>query len=84
MAMSKEDIDRYIEHGGLYVDADNGCIWHEGVKYVPERTCSVRESYHDVDGSWHYLTCGHRADTWLDDPPEYCPNCGARVVKEEQ
>lgn len=47
-----------------------------------ERTCSVESSRHDVDGSWHYLTCGHRADTWLEAPPNYCPVCGAKVVDE--
>lgn len=44
-----------------------------------ERTCHVVKSVHDVLDSWHYLSCGHRADTWLDDPPKYCPVCGARV-----
>lgn len=51
----------------------------DGATYALERTCSVDESVHDFDGSWHYLTCGHRADTWHDAPPNYCPTCGARI-----
>ena len=50
-----------------------------------ERTCeelgSVRiwqECY-----VWsHDLSCGHEVDTLDMEPPNYCPNCGARVVSE--
>lgn len=56
------------------------------VTYVPERTCCMeyneRGSHDD-----HYPTecyncseCGHMTS---DGMPSYCPNCGARVIKEE-
>ena len=56
--------------------------------YTPERTC---EMYRDNCGTWHCKSCEHGADTitgsggvlesWSDSwPPNYCPNCGARVV----
>ena len=47
-----------------------------------ERTCHVEKSVHDIYGSWHYLSCGHRVDTWIEDPPKYCSKCGARVKED--
>ena len=28
----------------------------------------------------HELSCGHEVDTLEQEPPNYCPNCGAKVV----
>lgn len=30
----------------------------------------------------HDLSCGHEVDTLDMEPPNYCPNCGAKVVEE--
>lgn len=52
-----------------------------------ERTCNVESSHVEQEiGYYSYLevelSCGH-AFTWDDGtPPDYCPNCGAKVVDE--
>lgn len=52
-----------------------------------ERTCNVESSHVEQKiGDYSYLevelSCGH-AFTWDDGtPPDYCPNCGAKVVDE--
>lgn len=56
--------------------------------YVPERTCHVvstiqRESY--IEGQTvfeyeHELSCGHIATSGYKAPPNYCFECGARVI----
>lgn len=52
-------------------------------------TCRVvRSIRHDYEGGYggteyeHELSCGHK--TWWadDDPPEWCPYCGRKVVDE--
>ena len=69
-------------------------VIHEGTylsrKYMPERICKI-ESFdngldEDYDGSLHsyapptyYLSCGHEA-YYL--KPNYCPDCGAKVVNQ--
>jgi len=53
-----------------------------------ERTCNVESSHVEreiVDYSYLEveLSCGH-AFTWDDGtPPDYCPFCGARIIREE-
>lgn len=50
-----------------------------------ERTC---EEYGSIRvwqscNVWsHELSCGHEVDTLEAEPPNYCPNCGAKVVGE--
>lgn len=50
-----------------------------------ERTCSV---VCIIDGlimdepNSIELSCGHTFETWDEVPPNYCPNCGAKVVGE--
>ena len=43
--------------------------------YVPERTCR----YEHIEGTWYKTSCGERYDGVV--PPNYCPNCGAKVVE---
>ena len=48
-----------------------------------ERTCEVDEV---VDDNWEYrvwtfeLSCCHDYESTQKKPPNYCPNCGAKVV----
>ena len=45
-----------------------------------ERTC---ELYRDEFGVWNCKACGEALDSWYDSwAPNYCPNCGAKVVGE--
>ena len=39
-----------------------------------ERTCR----YEHIEGTWYKTSCGERYDGVV--PPNYCPNCGAKVV----
>lgn len=39
-----------------------------------ERTCR----YKHIEGTWYKTSCGERYDGVV--PPNYCPNCGAKVV----
>ena len=32
----------------------------------------------------HFLDCGHCSITESMSPPNYCPNCGAKVIEEEE
>lgn len=56
--------------------------WKE-IKDYQERTC---EEYGSVRvwqscNVWsHELSCGHEVDTLDSEPPNYCPNCGCKVV----
>ena len=60
-----------------------------GEKYVPERTCHlIGTIYQKYEGGYagfeyeHELSCGHVAIDSYGDTPNYCPNCGAKVVEE--
>lgn len=50
-----------------------------------ERTCkeygSVRV-WQSCNVWSHELSCGHEVDTLEQEPPNYCPSCGAKVVSE--
>lgn len=75
------DKGEFIEQGGLYVD--DGCIWYEGVKYLPERTCEVVSVRYDpVYGAVYTLSCCD--DEVMHDgegePPKHCQHCRARVA----
>lgn len=50
-------------------------------------TCSVVASYSPSDineeAEWYFaFSCGHELYWDEPEPPNYCPNCGARVVGE--
>ena len=48
-----------------------------------ERTCHIEEfrsGWIMDDPFFCALSCGHNFDWWDEEPPNYCPNCGARVV----
>jgi hypothetical protein len=51
--------------------------------YVPERTCKVVGTVRNARGEYeHELSCGHTAVTRYVDAPNYCEECGCRVVNE--
>lgn len=88
--MKELDKDEYIERGGLYVD--DGCIWYEGVRYLPERTCHPMSmiEYRGPDLKevevWACSVCGNIISWDYDDydpdtdGPSYCDDCRAKVV----
>ena len=39
-----------------------------------ERTCR----FEHIEGTWYKTACGERYDGVV--PPNYCPNCGAKVI----
>ena len=41
----------------------------------PERTCC----FEHIEGTWYKTECGERYDGVV--PPNYCPNCGGKVVE---
>ena len=49
-----------------------------------ERTCKVDDI---VPDNWEYkvwsfeLSCGHDYESTQREPPNYCPNCGAKVIQ---
>ena len=50
-----------------------------------ERTCKEYGSirvWQSCNVWSHELSCGHEVDTLESEPPNYCPNCGAKVVDE--
>ena len=42
--------------------------------YVKKRTCR----FDHIEGTWYKTACGERHDGVV--PPNYCPNCGGKVV----
>lgn len=56
-----------------------------GKKFVLERTCKQEERGWGTEGDHArvWLTCGHDCMVpTVQDLPNYCPNCGAKVVSE--
>ena len=50
-----------------------------------ERTCKEYGSirvWQSCNVWSHELSCGNDVDTLDQEPPNYCPNCGAKVVSE--
>lgn len=59
--------------------------------FKPERTCkplgTIRYDYEDGYAGTEYeteLSCGHKWRDGYGDYPDYCPNCGAHVIKSDQ
>ena len=85
--MKEFDRDKYINQGGLYID--DGCIWYEGIKHLPERTCHLIET-DDRDGygrsygkSIRCSSCNkplkkNLVKEWSG--IQFCYRCGAKVV----
>lgn len=63
-----------------YVFVTHGA--YDGARYVPERTCEFTYELGD-DGWWWYCSnCGVLSSEYdLDKVPNYCPNCGLKVIK---
>lgn len=60
---------------------------HERLADLIDPTCKVSsvETYDDelgqLEGWEFHLTCGHSFQRPWNEPPAYCPECGARVVE---
>ncbi len=73
----------YCECLGEYC-VEGPCTAEELIEYAPVR--HGRWEWYDLTISFHYINrgyrcsvCGHKED----DEPNYCPNCGAKMDKEE-
>lgn len=72
--------------GGLFnTEAEAIAAWNSRV----ERTCKVAACYSPSDlnaeAEWYFaFSCG--CELYWDEPipPNYCPNCGAHVIKSDQ
>lgn len=68
----------------LVVERDYGTA-DPDKRFVMERTCQVAASYSPSDmneqAEWYFaFTCGCELYWDESEPPNYCPNCGAKVV----
>lgn len=62
--------------------SDDGEKWNEKpIRYVIERTCKRIDSPNDDEGRPNLPTCSECGEE-LSYTDRYCPNCGAKVVKE--
>ena len=62
------------------------CVLLDRLADLIDQTCKVEGSeplYMDDETEFR-LSCGHVADMVTDCPPAFCPECGAKVVDDEQ
>ena len=86
----------YVEHQGwarwpktLIMCRKRGYEIIERRRYVPERTCECDGT---ISWEWtgpttyyeHELSCGHVITSVDNEPPNYCEECGARVIGTSQ
>lgn len=74
--------------GALGIDFDSDWCWADVSRRVSDLidpTCKVEwsEPLYMDDETEFRLSCGHAADMVTDCPPAFCPECGARVVDED-
>ena len=66
---------------------NTGAVTVERRRYMPERTCECDST---ISWKWnapvefyeHELSCGHVITSTEPEPPNYCEECGAKVVSE--
>ena len=91
-----EEIDMFYLGADFNIEFGGPWLTMYGVISGPEQaieatlgrgTCHVVSSIrHDYEGGYagteweHELSCGHKVWWGNDDPPEWCPWCGAKVV----
>lgn len=76
--------------GGPWPDAMHAVRNSTGERrrYVPERTCTAHIGEGDTRGWWVCDSCGDLFDSLSAlackkrKAPNYCPSCGARVVRD--
>lgn len=61
-----------------YMDWEHICARLADLIEPEERTCTVEH----WGGGTFYLSCGHAAPGYPGSVPEFCPNCGAKVIQE--
>ena len=62
----------------VFLDRDDG-TWEYVGEYVPKRTCKNLSKYCNY---LHCSECGCGYDFLTDDPPNFCPKCGARIEEK--
>lgn len=76
----------------LGIDPDGDWCWTDVSRRVADlidQTCQVSsvETYDDelgqLEGLEFHLTCGHSFQRPWNEPPAYCPECGARVADDD-
>ena len=55
--------------------------WNSRVKRTCKEFGSVRV-WQSCNVWSHELSCGHEVDTLESEPPNYCPECGALVIRD--
>lgn len=70
-----------LDTGYAYITLEQAIEITLGIKC----TCYVI-GWHDGvlmdDPGWYDLSCGHVYETFDDEPPKFCPECGRKVVSE--
>lgn len=66
---------------GNYSEAGDQSLWDWDQRHV--ETCELLGSYYydDYDLFEHEFSCGHSVNMHDKEPTNYCPICGAKVVK---
>ena len=86
------EYDFFLHALGISREGRGPCDWakvHHRLADLIDPTCKVSsvETYDDelgrLEGWEFHLTCGHSFQRPWNEQPAYCPECGARVVDED-
>ncbi len=86
------EYDFFLHALGMSREEGRGpCDWtevHKRLADLIDPTChlvgTTLQTWTDgTHAFYHELSCGHTCETVWAKPPEYCPECGARVVSDD-